>query len=130
VLAGVEDPNKKLWDPFYHRAFADSRFKQATAIDAYKILICHRPEIVKYYTEYGFDLVLSGHTHGGQVRLPPLINGLYAPGQGLFPKYSGGVYKIEDLSLVVSRGLTTRRPLLPRIFNPPELVVIRLDGYN
>lgn len=130
VIAGVEDPNKKLRDPFYHRAFADGRFKQASAIDAYKILICHRPEIVKYYTEYGFDLVLSGHTHGGQVRLPPLINGLYAPGQGIFPKYSGGVYKIENSFLVVSRGLTTRRPLLPRILNPPELVVIKLDGYN
>jgi predicted MPP superfamily phosphohydrolase len=128
VVAGVEDPNKQLWEPFYHRAFADSRFKEAQAIDAYKILICHRPETVKFYTEYGFDLVLSGHTHGGQVRLPPLLNGLYSPGQGLFPKYSGGVYKLGNSLLVVSRGLTTRRPLLPRIMNPPELAVIRIAG--
>ena len=128
MVAGVEDPNKQLWEPFYHRAFADSRFKEAQAIDAYKILICHRPETVKFYTEYGFDLVLSAHTHGGQVRFPPLVNGLYSPGQGLFPKYSGGVYKIGSSFLVVSRGLTTRRPLLPRIMNPPELVVIRIYG--
>jgi predicted MPP superfamily phosphohydrolase len=130
VVAGVEDPNKKLWYPFYDRAFADGQFKKASAIDAYKILVCHRPDIAKYYMEYGFNLVLSGHTHGGQVRLPPLINGLYAPGQGLFPKYSGGVYRIENTLLVVSRGLTTCHPKLPRIFNPPELVVIRLGGYN
>ncbi|MDR2097544.1 MAG: metallophosphoesterase [Spirochaetaceae bacterium] len=130
VIAGIEDPNKKFWDPFYDRAFADGQFKKASTLDAYKILVCHRPEIVKYYTEYKFDLVLSGHTHGGQARLPPLINGFYAPGQGLFPKYSGGVYKIENTLLVVSRGLTTRHPRLPRIFNPPELVVIRLGGYN
>jgi predicted MPP superfamily phosphohydrolase len=127
VVAGVDDPNRMLLDPFYDPAFADGPFKKAAAVpSAYKILLCHRPELAKRYLEYGFDLILSGHTHGGQVRLPPLINGLYAPGQGLFPKYSGGIYQLENAVLVVSRGLSTRRPLLPRIFNPPELVVIRL----
>jgi predicted MPP superfamily phosphohydrolase len=127
VIAGVDDPNRMLRDPFYDPAFADGPFKKAAAVSAaYKILICHRPELAKRYLEYGFDLILSGHTHGGQVRLPPLINGLYAPGQGLFPKYAGGVYQLENAVLVVSRGLSIRRPRLPRIFNSPELVVIRL----
>jgi predicted MPP superfamily phosphohydrolase len=130
VIAGVDDPNRKLRDKFYDPAFADGPFREAAALDAYKILVCHRPEITKRYTEYGFDLILSGHTHGGQIRFPPLVNGLYAPGQGLFPKYSGGLYRIEGAFLVVSRGLTTRRPPLPRIFNPPELVVVRLYRYN
>jgi predicted MPP superfamily phosphohydrolase len=127
VIAGVDDPNRALRDPLYDPALADGPFKKAAAVSAAcKILICHRPELAKRYTEYGFDLVLSGHTHGGQARLPPLIKGLYAPGQGLFPKYSGGVYQLGNAVLVVSRGLSTRRPLLPRIFNPPEIVVIRL----
>jgi predicted MPP superfamily phosphohydrolase len=126
IIAGLEDPNKKLSDPSYSTAAAEEAFREAAAIDAYRILVCHRPETAKRYADYGFDLILSGHTHGGQVRLPPLIDGLYAPGQGLFPKYSGGLYRIGTASLIVSRGLTTRRPLLPRICNPPELVVIRL----
>ncbi|MDR2802787.1 MAG: metallophosphoesterase [Treponema sp.] len=130
LIAGVEDPEKKLLYPYYNPASAGSKFKEALRLDAYKILICHHPEIAARYMEYDFDLALSGHTHGGQVRFPPFINGLYAPGQGLFPKYSGGLYQIENGFLVVSRGLTTRRPPLPRIFNPPELVVIRLGGYN
>jgi predicted MPP superfamily phosphohydrolase len=127
VVAGVDDPNRMLRDPFYDPAFADGPFKKAADVSAAcKILVCHRPELAKGYLEYGFDLILSGHTHGGQVRLPPLLNGLYAPGQGLFPKYAGGVYQLENAVLIVSRGLSTRRPLFPRIFNPPELVVIRL----
>ncbi|MDR2342964.1 MAG: metallophosphoesterase [Spirochaetaceae bacterium] len=126
VVAGVEDPNKKLSDPSYDAGSADGQLKRAAGAGGYKILVCHRPDVARRYADYGFDLALSGHTHGGQVRLPPLINGLYAPGQGLFPRYSGGLYRVGNLTLVVSRGLTTRRPFFPRIWNPPELVVVRL----
>ncbi|MDR1363506.1 MAG: metallophosphoesterase [Spirochaetaceae bacterium] len=130
VIAGIEDTNIQLLCPLYDTNLADVVLAEASAYNAYKILLCHRPEIALRYANYGFDLILSGHTHGGQVRLPPLLDGLYAPGQGLFPKYAGGLYRVGSGSIVVSRGLTTRRPLLPRIFNPPELVVIRLGGYT
>jgi predicted MPP superfamily phosphohydrolase len=129
-IAGIEDPDIILHRPGYDTSAADNLLKEAAGANAYKILLCHRPEIARQRAEHGFDLTLSGHTHGGQVRLPPLIEGLYAPGQGLFPKYAGGLYRAGSGWLVVSRGLTTRRPRLPRIFNPPELVVIRLAGYT
>ncbi len=72
-------------------------------------------------------MAASGHTHGGQVRIPFLLNGLFAPNQGWYPKYAGGLYQEEGTSLVVSRGLSYY-PELPRIFNPPEIVLITIQG--
>jgi len=94
--------------------------------DIFSILAIHVPNGVESYLDYGFDLMLSGHTHGGQIIIPGLINGLYAPGQGFFPKYGGGRYDFGDQTLIISRGLA-RKPLwLPRVFNPPELVIVTL----
>lgn len=96
----------------------------------YSVLLSHRPELVSYYTHQpgaetaGFDLVTAGHAHGGQVRIPGVLNGLLAPNQGWFPKYAGGRYELGDTVMIVSRGLC--RNLLPRIFNRPELVVVDL----
>lgn len=92
--------------------------------DAYALLLSHRPERAEVYRSSGFDLVLCGHAHGGQVRLPGLINGLYAPKQGLFPRYAGGRYTLDQTVMIVSRGLCVNH--IPRIFNPPELVMIDL----
>ena len=135
IIAGVEDPHKVLAAPWYQpdeamrRAFAGL---EAEGEGVYKILLAHRPERIARYKQYPFDLVVSGHTHGGQVRIPFLLNGLYAPNQGLFPKYAGGLYthKSADphkppLFHIVSRGLSIN-PRLPRIFNPPELVSITI----
>lgn len=91
---------------------------------SFAILLSHRPEKYKYYNMCSFDLVLCGHAHGGQVRIPRLLNGLYAPGQGLFPKYAGGMYELDSGKMIVSRGLALSR--IPRVFNPPEVVVIDL----
>jgi predicted MPP superfamily phosphohydrolase len=102
-------------------------FRELDEIPLYKILIAHRPEMIENYKKYSFDLVLSGHTHGGQVRIPLIINGLYAPGQGVFPKYAGGIYTHGNLTHVISRGLSVN-PRLPRIFNPPELVIIIIES--
>ena len=59
----------------------------------------------------GFELVLAGHAHGGQWRLPGLLNGLFAPDQGLFPTYAGGRYALGDTTLLVSRGLAEEHPV-------------------
>ena len=92
--------------------------------DSYTILLSHRPEYYEAYTGHDFDLVLCGHAHGGQWRIPGILNGLYAPHQGIFPKYAGGKYDNEDMTMIVSRGLAKETTKIPRIFNRPELVVI------
>lgn len=97
-----------------------------TSRQQFSILLSHRPELAETYRNYSFDLVLSGHAHGGQWRIPGLINGLYAPNQGLFPKYAGGRYDSDSQTLIVSRGLSRVTTAVPRIFNRPELVVIEL----
>ena len=78
------------------------------------------------YAKYPFDLVLCGHAHGGQWRIPYLLNGLIAPNQGLFPKYAGGQYICGSMTEIVGRGLA--RDWKPRLFNPPEIVVVEVRG--
>lgn len=92
---------------------------------AYNVLLSHRPEFLAEYANEKIDLVLSGHAHGGQVRLP-FIGGLVAPNQGIFPTYTAGLYEKQNTSMVVSRGLGNS--VIPqRIFNRPELVVVQLN---
>lgn len=93
----------------------------------FSILLTHRPERVADYAGSGFDLVLAGHAHGGQWRLPGLINGVLAPNQGLFPDHAGGRYEIGSATLIVSRGLARESTRLPRLFNRPELVVVDVE---
>ena len=92
----------------------------------FKLLISHRPEIFNIYVENNIDLVLTGHAHGGQIRIP-FIGGLIAPNQGLFPKYTSGTFKEENTTMIVSRGIGNS--ILPfRINNRPELVVVTLNN--
>lgn len=104
--------------------------RSLTAPDMFNILINHYPEEFPMLSEMGFDLVLSGHAHGGQIRIPPFIKGLFSPGQGFFPKYTSGEYFSNGSELIVSRGLqrSPRDLLIPRIFNRPELVFITIKG--
>ena len=95
----------------------------------FSILISHHAELVEAYKKMDFDLILSGHAHGGQWRIPGVLNGLYAPEQGFFPKYTGGIYTYNDTAQVVSRGIV-KYYMLPRFYNPPELVVIDLVPNN
>jgi len=130
ILAGIEDPEKKLFEtPDYNQEDAmENAFRELDEIPLYKILIAHRPENIEIYKRYSFNLVLSGHTHGGQVRIPPIVNGLYTRNQGLFPKYGGGIYKPGNTTLIISRGLSLNYPKSPRIFNSPELVLITINN--
>lgn len=92
--------------------------------EMFSILLAHRPERIQTYAQYGFDLIVSGHAHGGQWRIPFFCNGLYAPTQGWFPEYVGGYYQVDEAEMVVSRGLARETNMLPRFFNRPELVMI------
>ncbi len=129
LIAGVDDPaGFSKSDPTGWQKQLEACGKAAAENErACRILLCHRPERTDAYAESGFELVLCGHAHGGQVRVPYLVNGLYAPNQGLFPKYAGGCYQLaNDVSMIVSRGLC--RNELPRVFNPPELVIVELKS--
>ena len=91
-----------------------------------KILLAHEPQFFEKYVGAGYDLVLCGHAHGGQWRVPFTGIGLYAPGQGKFPKYTAGVHTKDGRAMVISRGLgNSEFPL--RLFNRPEIVVIEIN---
>ena len=92
--------------------------------DKLSILLAHEPQYFNRYCTIGMDLVFTGHAHGGQVRLP-VVGGLVAPDQGLFPEYTEGIHVEDQTTMVVSRGLGNS--IIPvRIFNFPEIVYVEL----
>lgn len=94
--------------------------------DKFSVVLSHRPDLINEYTDCRVKLVLTGHAHGGQIRLP-FIGGLIAPGQGLFPSYTSGSYVVDKTTMIVSRGLgNSGFPF--RVFNRPEIVVITLKN--
>ena len=126
VLLGVNDPSFQT-----DYLFGDSETVMQSKLqeiineeDTYTILLSHRPELFKVYTESKVNLVLSGHAHGGQFRIP-FMGGLVAPNQGLFPKYDAGLYTEENTNMIVSRGIGNS--ILPfRFNNRPEVILIDL----
>lgn len=94
----------------------------AAQSDIYKILICHHPEYSHFL--HGVDLIVSGHAHGGQIRL--FGQGLYSPGQGVLPKLTSGTHDVNGATLVISRGLANTAALIPRLWNRRELVIIEI----
>ena len=128
-LCGVDDPDAAMIASdqsavsFFEQI---SHVRKASGNGKYTILLSHRPEFFESYAAQGFDLVLCGHAHGGQFRIPGILNGLYAPNQGFFPKYAGGEYHKEQTTMIVSRCLARESTRLPRFYNPPELVMIHL----
>lgn len=92
--------------------------------DTYTLLLSHRPDLFDTYAAFDVDLVLSGHAHGGQIRLP-FVGAVFAPNQGFFPKYDAGLYRKERTQMVVSRGLgNSSFPI--RVHNRPEVIAITL----
>ena len=116
LIAGVKDgkiPSEKNMPNV-----AESKLKADVSL-----LLAHRPELIKDYAYYNFDVVLTGHAHGGQVRL--FGRGLYAPDQGFFPRYTSGRYAEGKTQTFVSRGLGDGKYRL-RIFNPYDVLIITI----
>ena len=128
TLIGVNDPSYQT-----DYLFGDSEMVLNTKLEElhtedgeFTVLLSHRPELFDTYTDHGIDLVLSGHAHGGQFRLP-FIGGLVAPNQGLFPEYDAGIYTEGNTNMLVSRGIGNS--ILPfRINNRPEVILIELQA--
>lgn len=126
TLLGLQDPSMN-WDylslgsaQIIDRALSNLSWDT----QSYSILLAHHPEHLDIYRNHGVDLVLSGHAHGGQIRLGD--QGIIAPNQGLLPKYDGGVYTDGNTTMILSRGLGNS--LFPwRVNNPPELVIVELN---
>ncbi len=124
-ICGVDDPTRLTRDEWTKQMKAAYSRCDESHI---KILASHRPERVSDYEQFGFDLILAGHAHAGQFRIPIINRGLFAPNQGFFPEYINGAYKLKNGStLVVSRGLARESTPLPRFFNHPEIVVIDIE---
>ena len=122
-LCGIEEPYV-IGREAMRRQLADA--SEASRNGNFTILLAHRPELIGEYLPYDFDLILAGHAHGGQWRIPGILDGFFASGQGFFPKYTGGRYDFGDKTMILGRGLTQYTHFVPRIFNPPELVILDL----
>ncbi len=118
VIAGIDDPAFGNMDDSLYEI---DRIMNANE-DIFTILLSHRPELIKIYSERNIDVVFLGHAHGGQIRIP-FVGGLISPNQGWFPKYSSGVYMDNHTTMVVSRGLGNSI-ISQRIFNRPEIVLV------
>ena len=128
TLIGVNDPSFQT-----DYLFGDSETVMSSKLtelhtdgEVFNILLSHRPELFDIYADHDVDLVLSGHAHGGQFRLP-FIGGVVAPNQGLFPEYDAGIYTDGNTNMLVSRGIGNS--ILPfRINNRPEVILIELQA--
>lgn len=130
-ISGIDDPfaviSRKI------NEFLLDALNRIDTIDGYNILLFHRANWLDYFKNSDFDLIISGHMHGGQMRIP-MFGGVISPRsswasgkQILFPKYVGGRYKNNKTEFIVSRGLGNPM-IIPRVFNRPELVVIILES--
>ena len=133
-LCGVDDPDawgsSRGYAEYQDGSFREQLARAAAQADngQFTVLLTHRPEKLELYASFGFDLVLAGHAHGGQWRIPGILNGLYAPDQGLFPPYAGGRYELDGTVMIVSRGLARESTRVPRFYDRPELVLIELKS--
>lgn len=123
-LIGLNDPDFAEQDSFLAESVLETKLSQLDIKDGFTILLSHRPEHFNTYQDKGVSLVLAGHAHGGQFRLP-FIGGIIAPNQGFFPEYDAGIYTENGTSMIVSRGIGNS--IIPvRFNNRPEVVSIEL----
>lgn len=132
AISGIPDPFSKV--PKEIKKNLEDAFLEAQEFCGYKILLFHRANLFDEIKDRGYDLILSGHMHGGQIRLPGL-GGALAPSSAilsgksmLFPKYTAGVINGESSTMIVNRGIGNTLPL-PRWGNPCETGIITLKKF-
>lgn len=127
-ILGVSDPD------FLTSSYIDGtnisdmskKLEEWSAEQGFKILLSHRPELLDLYSHNKMDLIFTGHAHGGQFRIP-LMGGLVAPDQGLFPEFTSGLHTRDSSTMFISRGLGNS--IVPiRIFNRPEIIAVTLKS--
>ena len=130
-ISGCPDPFSKL--PHSISDTMQKNLSSVKKIDGFNILLFHRANLFDMIKDAGFDLVLSGHMHGGQIRIPG-IGGVLAPSSSvlsktrmLFPKYTGGVVTDDNTTMIINRGASNTLPI-PRLGNPPEVGIITLTS--
>ena len=128
ALAGVDDPNGYADQKTSAELYAEISSEQP---GAFVLLLAHRNDAIEEYAAVGYDFVMSGHGHGGIVRLP-FTDGLLSPARTLFPTWTAGVYTVEDTTLFVSRGLGNNTEPISgfRLFNRPDLAVVELKSID
>lgn len=123
-IAGLDDPDFTDRDSSIQQSMLETKLERLNLGSEYCVLLSHRPEAFEAYLNQKVDLVLSGHAHGGQFRVP-FVGGMIAPNQGFFPKYDAGMYTQDNTTMIVSRGVGNS--IIPvRVNNRPEIVSIEL----
>lgn len=122
TVIGLADPSFERSTP--PERLTEEKLKRLTG-EGFNVVLSHRPELFGVYSRHEVELVLTGHAHGGQVRIPFTGRGLYAVHQGWFPRYTEGVFEENGTKMVVSRGLGNST-YYPKINNPPELVIVEM----
>ena len=124
-VCGVDDPTDigiSSWREQLEYAYVQSDPSHL------RLLLTHRPEMVKEYERYDFDLIMAGHAHGGQFLIPFINKGVFAPDQGFLAEYVNGIYELPNGSIMeVSRGLGRESTPAPRFFDHPEVVVLDIN---
>lgn len=126
-LTGIEIP-KRCYQKFKQVYLAKAEMEERIGCgkEGFQILLAHHPGFAKTYWEWGADLILSGHLHGGVVRLP-FLGAAISPQFRLFPRYSGSYYQEGERGIIVSKGLGMHTIKI-RFWNPAEVVVFTLHG--
>lgn len=131
AISGIIDPLVRDKDKI--KQSVEKSLSKLPEYDGYEILLFHRANMLDLFASYKFDIILSGHMHGGQFRIPKSQSGICAPRSSIlgnepifFPKYTGGLYKSGDTTMIVNRGLGNPM-IIPRLFNRPEITIITLN---
>ena len=129
TLMGVADPwffTKNQVINAGRTNFRENLLEFSKGTEGFRLLLSHRPDFIHTYHDAGMDLVLTGHAHGGQFRIPFTNQGVYVPDQGILPKYATGVKKLGGTTVVISRGIGNSS-FPQRLFNRPEIVNIMFE---